>query len=97
MTQVFGASAESVPTVMEALWGEELATFVSRRMNPGASLDMALLQPGIPAGSQPHLAAIAADLLAHLDAKDEGTYLRYFVANKQPPAIRRGPVTTWAC
>ena len=82
-TGLYGASAEAVPTILEALWGEGLATFVSWRMNPEVSLDTALLQPGIPEGANPHLADIAKGLLAHLDDKDEPTFLRYFVAGKQ--------------
>ena len=66
------------------LWGEGLATFVSSRMNPGVSLDIALLQSGIPEGARPHLAAIASDLLRHLQEKDEATYNHYFVAGQQP-------------
>jgi hypothetical protein len=83
-TGVFGASDEAVPTTLEALWGEGLATFVSWRMNPDVSLDIALLQPGIPEGARPHLADIAKELLAHLDEKDAATFSRYFVASKQP-------------
>jgi len=84
-TGVYGASAEAVPTTLEALWTEGLATFVSWRMNPGVSLDIALLQPGIPEGANPHMADIAKDLLAHLDDKDETTYRHYFVGGGQPP------------
>jgi hypothetical protein len=84
VTSVFGASAEAVPPTDEMLWGEGLATFVSWRMNPGVSLDIALLQSGIPEGARPHLAAIASDLLRHLQEKDEATYNHYFVAGQQP-------------
>ncbi|HEX7110941.1 MAG TPA: hypothetical protein VF216_00715 [Mizugakiibacter sp.] len=84
-TGVFGASPEAVPQTLNALWSEGLATYVSWRMNPQASLDTALLQPGIPQGAQPHLAAIAADLLAHLDQADETVFTHYFVAGRQPP------------
>jgi hypothetical protein len=84
-TGTYGASAEAVPTTLNALWTEGLATFISWRMNPRVSLDIALLQPGIPEGANPHLADIAKDLLAHLDSKDERTYRRYFVGGGQPP------------
>jgi uncharacterized protein YjaZ len=84
-TGVYGASAEAVPTTLEALWSEGLATFVSWRMNPEVSLDIALLQPGIPEGAKPHLADIAKDLLAHLDDKDRSTYQNYFVGGSQQP------------
>jgi hypothetical protein len=83
-TGVYGASEEAVPIILEALWGEGLATFVSWRMNPEVGLDTALLQPGIPEAAKPHLAEIAADLLAHLDQKDEAAFRRYFVAGGQP-------------
>lgn len=83
-TGVYGASEEAVPTILNALWSEGLAVFVSRRMNPAASLDSVLFQPGIPAGAQPHLRAIAADLLKHLDEKDERAFAHYFRKNRQP-------------
>jgi hypothetical protein len=82
-TGVYGTSAEAVPTILEALWSEGLATFVSWRMNPEVDLDTALLQPGIPEAAKPHLAEIAKDLLAHLDEKDGATFGRYFVAGRQ--------------
>jgi hypothetical protein len=84
VTGVFGATEEAVPTIEVALWSEGLATFVSWRMNPGFSLDTALLQPGIPEGTRPHLSAIAAELRGHLDEKDQLTYARYFQAGEQP-------------
>jgi Predicted Zn-dependent protease (DUF2268) len=83
-TGVYGASVEAIPTTLEALWSEGLATFASWRMNPEVSLDIALLQPGIPEGAKPHLNEIAKDLLAHLDNKDESTYSHYFEAGRQP-------------
>jgi hypothetical protein len=83
-TGAFGVDAQAVPTIEVALWSEGLATFASWRMNPDVSLDIALLQPGIPEGAKPHLAAIAAELLAHLEERDESTYSRYFEGNKQP-------------
>jgi hypothetical protein len=83
-TGVFGASAEAVPTILEALWAEGLATFVSWRMNPDVSLDVAMLQPGIPEGARPHLSHIAAELLEHLDEKDAMIYQRYFTVRHAP-------------
>jgi hypothetical protein len=84
MTGVFGAVEEPMPTIEAALWSEGLATLVSWRMNPAFSLDVALLQPGIPERARVHLPAIAADLLIHLDQRDEPTYARYFQAGKPP-------------
>jgi len=83
-TAEFGATEEAVPTILNALWTEGLATFVSWRMNPNKSLDIAMLQPGIPEGAQPHLAAIASDMIRHADEHDEPIYGRYFMGNRQP-------------
>ena len=83
-TGYFGASEEATPSALNALWTEGLATFVSSRMNPAASLDTVMLQPGIPTGAKPHLAEIAKDLATHLDEKDQATFKRYFVAGSQP-------------
>ena len=84
VTGTFGALEDAIPTIEVALWSEGLATFVSWRMNPGASLDTVLLQPGIPQGAHPHLSAIAAELRQHLDEKSESTFARYFEAGNQP-------------
>jgi hypothetical protein len=81
---VFGAEEQAIPTIEAALWGEGLATLVSWRMNPAVSLDVALLQPGIPEGARPHMPAIATELLAHLEERDESTYARYFEGSKPP-------------
>ena len=81
---VFGVDESAVPTIESALWSEGLATFVSWRMNPDVSLDIALLQPGIPEGARPHLPAIATELLAHLEERDESTYARFFEGGKAP-------------
>jgi hypothetical protein len=84
VTGVFGATEEAMPTIEAALWSEGLATFVSWRMNPGFSLDTALLQPGIPEGARLHLSPIAAELREHLEEKNELTYARYFEGGEQP-------------
>jgi hypothetical protein len=81
----YGASDQAVPTILEALWSEGLATFVSWRMNPGFGLDVALLQPGIAEGARPRRASIAKDLLVHLDDRDQTTFDRYFVSGRQLP------------
>jgi len=79
---VFGVDEKAIPTIEVALWSEGLATLVSWRMNPSVSLDVALLQSGIPEGARPHMPAIAAELLAHLGERDESTYARYFEGSK---------------
>lgn len=87
-TGVFGASAVAIPTILEALWGEGLATYVSWRMNPAVSLDTALLQPGIPQeAAKPHLHEIAKALLAHFGDRDEPTFLHFFAAGSQPEGL----------
>lgn len=83
-TGELGVDESAIPTIEVALWSEGLATFVSWRMNPAVSLDVALLQPGIPEGARPHLPAIATELLAHLGERNESTYARYFQGGKQP-------------
>jgi hypothetical protein len=82
-TGVFGADEEAIPTIEAALWSEGLATFVSWRMNSGVSLDIALLQPGIPEGARAHMSTIAAELLGHLEERSKSTYARYFEGGKQ--------------
>lgn len=81
---VFGVDEAAIPTIEVALWSEGLATLVSWRMNPAVSLDVALLQPGIPEGARPHVPAIATELLAHLEERNEQTYARYFEGGKAP-------------
>jgi len=81
---VFGAEEQAVPTIEAALWSEGLATLVSWRMNPSVTLDIALLQPGIPEGAREHMTAIAAELLTHLDERNESTYSHYFEGSHPP-------------
>jgi hypothetical protein len=81
-TGVMGVDEQAIPTIEAALWSEGLATFVSWRMNPTVSLDIALLQPGIPEGARAHIPAMTRDLLAHLDSRDASTYARYFEGGK---------------
>ncbi len=83
-TGEFGAFAEAIPTIGEALWSEGLATFVSWRMSPGIRLDIALLQPGIAERAAVHVPTIANELLAHLDERDESTFKRFFVSGNEP-------------
>jgi hypothetical protein len=82
-TGVFGA-APQLPTIEEALWSEGLATFVSWRMNPGVSVDAALMQPGLSEAALPHLPSMVAELRQHLGEKDEPTYGRFFQGGNAP-------------
>ena len=81
---VFGAEEQAVPMIEAALWSEGLATLVSWRMNPSVTLDIALLQPGIPERARTHMPAIAAELLANLEERNESTYARYFEGSHPP-------------
>ena len=83
-TDSFGVDEEAVPTIEAALWSEGLATLVSWRMNPGFSLDVALLQPGIPERARAHMPAMATELLARLGDRDPSTYERYFAGGPLP-------------
>lgn len=49
------------------VWGEGLATYVSRRLNPGVSLDTALLSPTLRSAVEPRLSSFSSLLLANLD------------------------------
>ncbi len=65
--------------IWRTLWAEGLATYASYRLTPGATVDDALLAPrDLAAKAAPHLAEIAAGLLAHLDAPDSAAYRVYF-------------------
>lgn len=76
--------------IWRALWAEGLATYVSWRMNPGASVDATLIAPrDLAAKAQPHIQAIAADLLAHLGDIDRETYRTYFTYG-DPAVTARG-------
>jgi hypothetical protein len=83
-TGVFGVDEAAIPTIEVALWSEGLATLASWRMNPAVSLDVALLQSGIPEGTRAHMHAIATELLTHLEERDASTYARYFEGGKAP-------------
>jgi uncharacterized protein YjaZ len=83
VTGVFGASPE-LPTIEEALWSEGLATFVSWRMNPGVSVDTALIQPGLSEAARPHLESMVTELRQHLSEQDETTYGRFFQGGNAP-------------
>jgi hypothetical protein len=57
------------------LWAEGLATYVSRKLTPDASVgDALLLPPHLDALAKPKLAEIVARLLRHLDQPDLETF-----------------------
>jgi hypothetical protein len=75
--------------IWRALWAEGLATYVSYRLTPGATVDEALIAPrDLAARAQPQIRAISADLLAHLDQTDHATYQTYFTYGDPRVAAR---------
>jgi hypothetical protein len=81
--------AERQP-IWRALWAEGLATYVSRVLTPGATVEDALMLPkdlGQRAG--PMTPALAADLLRHLDEVNPEVFTTYFTYGNKEVA-RRG-------
>ena len=60
----------SVSTVWSRLWREGLATYVSRRLNPGASRAEVLMSPDLAQAPAEIVAAAARTALARLDGPD---------------------------
>jgi hypothetical protein len=76
--------------IWRALWAEGLATYVSYRLTPGATVDAALIAPrDLTTRAQPRVGTIAADLLAHLDQVDHDVYQTYFTYG-DPRVTARG-------
>jgi hypothetical protein len=75
-----------------ALWAEGLATYVSYRLTPGASVDQALIAPPrLAQQAQPRVPDIARDLLAHLERTDPATYRLYFTYGNKAAVERKLP------
>jgi len=81
----FGSFSVGIPKTYQSLWSEGLATYASWQMNPTASLDDALLVPGIPEQATPRLAALAEALLKHIDDADPKFFETYFTGGAHPP------------
>lgn len=76
--------------IWRVLWAEGLATYISYRLTPGASVDEALIAPrDLAARAQPQIRTISANLLAHLDQTDHDTYQTYFTYG-DPGVTERG-------
>jgi uncharacterized protein YjaZ len=76
--------------IWRALWAEGLATYISYRLTPGASVDEALITPrDLAARAQSQIGTISADLLVHLDQTDHDTYQTYFTYG-DPRVTSRG-------
>lgn len=74
------------------LWAEGLATYASRALTRGATVEQALLLPAdLAQRAAPLTARIAADLLAHLDRVDPDVYRIYFTYGNKAVAARGLP------
>ena len=59
----------SDPAAWAFMWEEGLATYVSRRMNPGTTVDQVLVMPDrLSELAEPHLPNLARRLLDHADS-----------------------------
>ena len=74
--------------IWRTLWAEGLATYMSYRLTPDATINDALMLPSdLMTSAQPHLREIASDILSKLDAPDPTTYHRYFTYGDE--SVRR--------
>jgi hypothetical protein len=70
------------------MWEEGLATYVSYRMNPGATADQALVTPNhLSELAKPHLPALARRLLDHADSTNPIDYIDLFSVEQSPAGI----------
>jgi len=69
------------------MWEEGLATYVSRQMNPGCTIDQVLVTPRLSELAKPHLRELAQRLLDKPDSTDPTTYLDLFSLDKAPPGL----------
>jgi hypothetical protein len=70
------------------MWEEGLATYVSRRMNPGTTADQVLVTPErLSELAQPHLPDLARRLLDHANSTNPNDYMDLFSAEQAPPGI----------
>lgn len=70
------------------MWEEGLATYVSRRMNPGTTADQVLVTPDrLSELAQPHLPNLARRLLDHADSTNPNDYNDLFSIEQTPSGI----------
>lgn len=70
------------------MWEEGLATYVSRRLNPGATIDQVLVMPKrLSELAQPHISSLARRLLEHADSINPNDYLDLFSVEQKPSGI----------
>jgi hypothetical protein len=70
------------------MWEEGLATYVSQRMNPGATLDEVLVTPlRLSELAKPHLVALSRRLLEQADSTNPGEYSDLFTTEQTPDEV----------
>jgi len=70
------------------MWEEGLATYVSRRMNPGTTVDQVLVMPDrLSELAEPHLPNLARRLLDHADSTNPNDYSDLFTVGQTPAGI----------
>jgi hypothetical protein len=70
------------------MWEEGLATFISRRMNPGATVDQVLVTPDrLSELAQPLLPNLARRLRDIGDSTNPNDYIELFTAEQTPSGI----------
>jgi hypothetical protein len=86
-------------TLVQSLWEEGLATFVSEALNPGATHEEISVTDPLIAAATPRIPELASRLLGHLDEPDSGpVYKQFFYgslegASDVPP--RSGYLLGW--
>ncbi len=70
------------------MWEEGLATYVSRRLNRGTTVDQVLVIPDrLSELAQPHMPSLAQRLLDHADSTNPNDYVDLFSVERMPPGI----------
>jgi hypothetical protein len=85
----FSDDAGDSQAIWRVLWAEGMATYVSMKLTPGATLSDALILPAnLEARSKPMLPAIAARLSRYLDVPDVETFnLLFTYGGPQAPVL----------
>jgi hypothetical protein len=69
------------------LWEEGLATYVSRQMSPGCSVDDALVMPRLSELAKPHLRELAQRIIDQPDSTDPNILSDLYSPNRSPPGV----------
>lgn len=80
----FSDDAGERAILWKALWAEGLATYVSMKLNAGATLQDALILPrDLVLVAQPRLAELVGDLLPYLDERNHTVFAEFFEYHPQ--------------